>query len=160
VISKDYLNRHALKLMVVGFAIGLLAVFGTVGAYSVFESPEFCGYCHAMKAEHATWEKGLHRNVDCVECHLPNDNLAHHLVAKAETGMVDVYHETKRDYPANIEITEQGKQYVNDNCFRCHEVTNDKVHQSLGETKNCIKCHQDVAHGQDHLEGGTNLEVK
>ena len=133
-ISKDYLNRHALKLMVVGFAIGLLAVFGTVGAYSVFESPEFCGYCH--------------------------DNLAHHLVAKAETGMVDVYHETKRDYPANIEITEQGKQYVNDNCLRCHEVTNDKVHQSLGETKNCIKCHQDVAHGQDHLEGGTNLEVK
>ena len=159
-IGKDYFNKHALKCMVVGFAVGLCAIFGLIGVYTVAESPDFCGFCHAMKSEYASWSHGKHRGDDCVECHLPNENLGIHLVAKAETGMVDLYHETARDYPANIKITPEGKEYVNNNCFRCHEVTNDNVHSSLEENKNCIKCHRDIAHGSNHLEGGIRVEAQ
>ncbi len=156
---KEFFQRNVLKCVAAGFLLGVLVC----GAGSLFNtvsgSPAFCGTCHAMKDEAATFADSSHRNLECTECHLPHANMAVYMTAKAKTGMVDAYHETIRDYPAHIRLSAEGRNMVNENCLRCHEATMGGVyHAANGENSDCLKCHSRIAHGSNHLEGGVNVE--
>ena len=152
---KEFLKGNALKLLAGGFVIGL----GFVGVASAMlhatGTPTFCGQCHSMKHEAATFAKSSHREQDCVECHLPHDNSAIYLIEKGRTGMVDMYHEVMRDYPERIELEESARKMVNKNCLRCHEKTMSYVDD---RNDNCLKCHSRIAHGSNHLEGGIQVQ--
>ena len=158
---KDVLKKHTLACLAGGFAIGLLAC-GIASAFlSISGSPEFCGNCHSMKSEAATFAESSHKSQECTECHLPHQNFVVYFVEKGRTGMVDMYHEAVRDYPAHIKLSENGHKMVNDNCIRCHGATMEGVHVTEGKYDtggDCLKCHRRIVHGSNHLEGGIKVE--
>ena len=144
---KSLFEKHTLKCLV---GMGILHASGT---------KEFCGQCHSMKHEAATFEVSSHRNQDCVECHLPHDNTAHYLFEKGRTGMVDMYHEIMRDYPNRIKLDADARKMVAENCVRCHGATMSYVETAPeGTQDDCLKCHSSIAHGSNHLEGGIKVE--
>jgi len=159
---KELFQKHTLACLAGGFVIGV-AVCGIGSAAMAFSgSPAFCGSCHAMKSEAATFAMSSHRELECTDCHLPHDNAVHYMFEKGRTGMIDTYHEVLRDYPANIKISADGRQTVNDNCLRCHQTTMGEVHADVGVSMDtggdCLKCHSSIAHGSNHLEGGIKVE--
>ena len=83
-------RRFWLILLVVAvIAAGLAAflAFGPPRLLAKSESPEFCSSCHVMESRYEAWfHAGAHRRVKCVDCHLPNDNIVHHLWQKAFGG--------------------------------------------------------------------------
>lgn len=154
---KEYLTRHALKCILIGFVGALCLVGAAGGAFVYAESPQMCGSCHSMTEEHASWMVSSHKKLNCTDCHLPHESLAGTLMAKAQTGMKDAYHEVRRDYPAHIKLSAEGREIVDKNCLRCHENTVEKVSMQ-GAGQDCVKCHSSVAHGSKSLEGGIKVE--
>ena len=137
-----------MKMAVIGFVVALVLVIAGGAAYAQMEKPTFCGGCHAMADNYATWQDSSHASVACSECHLPHDNMATKLAAKAATGTVDVWHETMRDYGIDIKTTEKGKEYLQNNCIRCHESTIKDI--SMGgkdDDRQCVSCHRNLVHG-------------
>lgn len=157
---KDLIEKHTLKCLAGGFVVGV-AFFGIAGAMlHATGTPTFCGLCHSMQHEAETFKLSSHRNLDCVECHLPHDNDAHYLIEKGRTGMVDMYHEVMRDYPERIELDASARKMVSENCLRCHESTMSYVRTGVGgdSAEDCVKCHSRIAHGSNALEGGIQIQ--
>ena len=159
---KQLFKKHTLACLAGGFVIGVAVCGVGSAAMSLSGSPEFCGFCHSMKHEAWTFAESSHRELECVECHLPHDNAAIYLIAKGETGMVDMYHEVMRDYPAHIRLSDDGRQMVNDNCIRCHKTTMQNVHADMGVAQDtgadCLKCHSRIGHGVNHIERWIKVE--
>ena len=153
----QFFNRNALKLMLLGMIVAVVAMACTVGGYEMAESPAFCGSCHSMTQAHASWQVSNHKQIDCTECHLPNNNLVAKLIAKGQTGMNDVYHETLRDYPATIRVSTSGMRIVQDNCLRCHRSTVENTQMAAGG-QDCTKCHLGLVHDWDKSKGGIKVE--
>lgn len=153
----QFLNRNALKLVGAGFVIAVVGMAVVAMGYAYAETPAFCGACHSMEQSYVSWQASNHKQIACSECHLPNSSLATKLVAKARTGITDVYHETIRDYPAVIKVTAQGKGYLADNCLRCHQSTVENTAMAAGG-QNCAKCHRGVVHGINKSKGGIKIE--
>ena len=67
-------------LVVVGLVVvgaGLFLALGPPGLLAKSETPDFCASCHVMEAQYESWfHHGAHKRIRCVDCHLPNDNLA------------------------------------------------------------------------------------
>jgi len=158
---KELFKKHTLGLLACGFAFGVVAFGGSMAFMSVSGSPAFCGNCHSMKHEAQTFEMSTHSKLDCTECHLPHQNIAVYMIEKGRSGMVDMYHEVARDYPARIKLSDDARKMVNANCLRCHENTMQDVRISM-EPKDtgadCLKCHSRIAHGSNHIEGGIKIE--
>lgn len=150
-------NRNALKLVFLGLVIAVVGMAAMSAGYAYAESPQFCGSCHSMEEAYTTWKTSNHKQLACTECHLPNQNLAVKLIAKAQTGITDVYHETLRDYPATIKVTTQGKQYLADNCLRCHQSTVENTQMAAGGN-DCTKCHRGLVHERNISKGGLKFE--
>jgi cytochrome c nitrite reductase small subunit len=159
---KQLFKKHTLACLAGGFVIGVAACGFGSAAMSFSGSPDFCGFCHAMKHEAWTFADSSHSQLECTDCHLPHDNMAIYFIEKGRTGMVDTYHEVLRDYPAHIRLSDSGRQTVNDNCIRCHKDTMQNVHADMGVPQDtgadCLKCHSRIAHGTNHIERGIKVE--
>lgn len=62
------------KFTVAGYAVGLLVGVGivaTYGAMSVSSTPAFCGTCHVMAPYYDSWAESSHKEIACVDCHIP-----------------------------------------------------------------------------------------
>lgn len=153
----QYLNRNALKLMAIGCIVTVIGLALAGFGYAQAEKPAFCGSCHSMDQAYATWHMSTHKYIDCTECHLPNNNIAVKMVAKAQTGINDVYHEVMRDYPATIKVSNQGMRTVQDNCLRCHKATVEATGMGAGG-QDCTKCHRGLVHGSNMSKGGIKVE--
>lgn len=153
----QYLNRNALKLMLIGMVITAIGMAFTVVGFKFADSPAFCGSCHSMEQAHATWQVSNHKQLACTECHLPNRNLVEKMIVKSQTGMHDTYHEILRDYPASIKLSTKGKEIVVDNCLRCHQSTVENTKMMTGGD-DCTKCHRGLVHGIDKNKGGMKVE--
>lgn len=156
---KELLKGNSLKFLAGGFIVGV-GFFLVTNLFLHFSGTKFfCGQCHSMKHEAETFAVSSHRELDCVECHLPHDNSAHYLIEKGRTGMVDMYHEFMRDYPNKIKLDADSRKMVAENCLRCHESTMSYVSTAPGGSQDdCLKCHSRIAHGSNHLEGGIQVE--
>ena len=145
----------AVKFMALGFGIAVVLLVITGMAYSYSEQPTFCGNCHSMGDHYTSWRESTHSSFQCSECHLPNDGLVKKLVAKTQTGLVDVYTQTTGNAPLPIHLnsTAKGQEYLRDNCVRCHGAT---IYQlSLPERKtNCTSCHRGLVHKEIIREEG------
>ncbi len=157
---KELLKSNMLKFLAGGFVVGVFCLAFTQLMLHATGTKTFCSVCHSMQHEAETFAVSSHRELDCIECHLPHDNTAHYLIEKGRTGMVDMYHELLRDYPARIKLTADSRQMINDNCVRCHNSTMSYVTFDEGKQGNsdCLKCHSRIAHGSNHLEGGIEIE--
>jgi cytochrome c nitrite reductase small subunit len=146
---RTLLGDKAKVVRVAGLVVLLLAVvmvyvsFGPPGLFARSGTPEFCAQCHVMEAEYENWfHSGGHRRLKCVDCHLPNDNMARHLTWKGYEGMWDAYVFYSGRVPETIRISESGVALVQENCRRCHEETVAKIN----EDRNCWQCHRRLSH--------------
>lgn len=119
--------------------------------------PEACMNCHVMAPQYATWQRSSHARVaNCIDCHLPHDNLIRTYAFKASDGFRHSYMYTFRLEPQVIRIKEAGRNVVQENCIRCHSnlVHNTSITEVTGYSAAagagllCIDCHRETPHGK------------
>jgi cytochrome c nitrite reductase small subunit len=122
---------------------GLFVAFGPPGLYAKSAEPEFCASCHVMETHYEMWfHNGGHRNLRCVECHLPNDNPINHLTWKSIDGMKDVWLFYSGKVPERIRLTAHGEAVLEENCRRCHA----QLVSLIKEDRRCWDCHRRLSH--------------
>ena len=137
-------KKYVLPAFAVLFLLSLFVFFGPPDIYTKTSSPEFCASCHVMEYEHDAWLKtGLHRAIKCVDCHLPNDNFARHLIWKGVDGTKDVIYFYGRLFSEHLRISAHGSLTVQENCTRCH---GEMVSRITVEDRACWSCHRRVNH--------------
>jgi cytochrome c nitrite reductase small subunit len=125
--------------------LGLFVAFGPPGLYAKSESPQFCGSCHVLQPEYETWfHSGAHQNIKCVDCHLPNDNLANHLFWKSVDGVKDSLAFHTGRVSETIRISAHGAAVVQNNCQRCHA----EIISRVTLDRRCWDCHRRMTHRQ------------
>ncbi|MCP4132091.1 MAG: cytochrome c nitrite reductase small subunit [bacterium] len=139
----------------IAFILFLFVFWGPPALLEKTSTPDFCNSCHVMNYQHEDWfMTGLHRNIRCVDCHLPNNNALNHFIWKGIDGMKDVIYFHTNIFSEPIEISSHGKKAIQENCIRCHDgmVTMINV-----EERNCWDCHRRVHH---KVTGITTREIK
>jgi cytochrome c nitrite reductase small subunit len=145
------------RYILLGLLIGILIAAAAVLGYQESGDARFCGSCHSMKTVYGKWQASNHRQFTCTECHLPDTHIVGKVAYKTQAGLNDLVHETIRDYPASVGLSDAGRAIVKKNCVRCHAAT-------IAETKmtrdgaDCLKCHRYLAHGRGLDEGGIQVE--
>lgn len=133
-------------VIIIGIAGGLFASFGPPKLYAKSGTPEFCAGCHVMEAEYEAWRhQGAHRRIQCIDCHLPNDQLANHLTSKGFQGMWDAFIFYSGRVPDTIRLSDRGAKIVKANCERCHGETISRINMN---DRNCWTCHRRLSHTQ------------
>ena len=121
-------------IIIIAVAGGLFASFGPPKLYAKSDTPEFCAGCHVMEAEYEAWRhQGAHRRIKCVDCHLPNNQIANHLTYKGILGMQDAFYFYSGRVPENIRLSAHGARIAKANCERCHEETIARVNMDGAE---------------------------
>jgi cytochrome c nitrite reductase small subunit len=141
--KKKEIFFYLLILVVILFVGGGFLAFGPPGIYAKSETPEFCGSCHVLEMEYEAWfHSGAHQRTKCVDCHLPNDNFARHLVWKTMDGVKDAlaFHTGRISDP--ISLSKHGAAVVQDNCRRCHA----EIISRINEDRQCWDCHRGLSH--------------
>lgn len=139
---------------IVGVSIFILKI-SKAGSY-LSDEPETCVNCHIMAPQYATWGHSSHREVaSCNDCHVPHDNFINKYYFKAKDGIRHATIFTLRNEPQVIQIREEGKEVVQQNCIRCHSklLTDNRI-SAWNQTTNharteriCWECHREVPHG-------------
>ncbi|MEJ5241759.1 MAG: cytochrome c nitrite reductase small subunit [Anaerolineales bacterium] len=129
-------------------AIGVFVWVSDAPAYAGKEA-ETCANCHVMDAAYEGWMHAPHQRVtECADCHLPHDNVLNYWVAKARTGLHDLYAFSTGQIPVIIRAKPGTKEIVRQNCIRCHmDTVESMLASSMPLDRNCWDCHRDVAHG-------------
>jgi cytochrome c nitrite reductase small subunit len=133
------------SIALAGAACGLGLVFAVVFKAAAFlgDSPEACVTCHVMKTPYVTWEKGSHaRTAHCNDCHIPHDNIFKKYAYKNKSGMWDMMVFFSRREPQVINVTENSKKVIRENCMRCHERATQVMAVYNQTDRFCADCHQ------------------
>ena len=136
---------YLLVLVLVAAALGAFIAFGPPRLYAKSETPQYCGSCHVLEPEYEAWfHSGAHSRITCVDCHLPNDTFARHLVWKTLDGVKDTVRFHTGMVSQDIRLSEHGAKVVQENCQRCHAETVVRVN----EDRQCWTCHRRISHKQ------------
>jgi len=142
-MNKLWRLKYLLVFGLIAAGIGVFVSLGPPNLLAKSETPEFCSSCHVMEAEYESWfHEGAHRSAQCVDCHLPHQNVAMHYMWKSIDGMKDVMVFYSGRVPETINISEHGQKVLQTNCIRCHELTVDKIDQE----RRCWDCHRRLSH--------------
>lgn len=156
------------RLVLIGAAA---FVVGSIVSVEVTSQSFFCGTCHIMRPYHQSWAESSHRDVKCVECHIP-PGAAHFIDAKLNgLGQVvdDVLDRTSTKPSASVEDFA---------CQRsgCHgpaaggnlDPTTERLYRFKHEKHlgleykgieiHCTTCHSHVK-GDQHFQVNTNVCV-
>jgi cytochrome c nitrite reductase small subunit len=111
--------------------------------------PETCANCHVMDSQYENWYHAPHEKwTECVDCHLPHENLAVYYMEKGRQGAKDVYAFTTGNIPVAIRASEKTKGIIQENCIRCHEQKVESIVMGAQAfDRYCWDCHRNVAHG-------------
>ncbi|EXJ16816.1 cytochrome c3 family protein [Imhoffiella purpurea] len=147
----------------------------TQSALEATAGAEFCSVCHTMKPFAESHAADVHGGANpkglvapCANCHLPHTGRTDYLLAKAETGIIDVWGEflsifREPDWAAGLE--RRGDFVYDSGCLICHaglDRAPDQQPAALyghrayfandGEMQ-CVTCHMHVGHKDllDHL---------
>ncbi len=125
----------------------------------------FCSSCHSMQAVTHAYQADVHGGANangtkaqCVDCHLPHDNVFKYVVAKAYSGSKDVLGEVfwadTFDWVGNLK--ERQEFAYSSGCRKCHDL--DAIRYDIpkaflahkdfttGKVKSCVQCHEHVGH--------------
>jgi cytochrome c nitrite reductase small subunit len=134
---------YVLIAMAIAAVLGIFVAFGPPGLYAKSESPEFCGSCHVLLPEYEAWfHSGAHQNIKCIDCHLPNNNLANHLFWKSVEGVMDSLAFHTGFVSETIHISGHGAAVIEGNCRRCHT----ELLARINENRRCWDCHRRMSH--------------
>ncbi|MDY0268918.1 cytochrome c nitrite reductase small subunit [Trichloromonas sp.] len=129
--------------VVILIAVSAFVMFGPPKMLARSSQPDFCAGCHVMEAQYDAWAHvGAHRNIKCVDCHLPNQNATVHYIWKSIDGLKDAVLFYSGQVSDDIELTGHGRKVLQANCIRCHETTVSMI----DDTRDCWKCHRGVQH--------------
>jgi cytochrome c nitrite reductase small subunit len=135
--------KYFLVIVLIGSAIGAFALLGPPGLLAKSEMASFCASCHVMESEYEAWfHEGAHRRVNCVDCHLPRDNIADHCLWKSLDGMKDTVVFYSGSVPERIEASDHARRVVQSNCIRCHETSVEMIDND----RRCWDCHRRMVH--------------
>jgi len=97
-----------------------LTTYGTIEAYHLTESVEFCGtLCHkVMEPEYTAYQNSPHANVACVDCHVGSG--ASWYVKSKLSGLQQVYAVATKTYPSPIETPLHDLRPARETCEKCH----------------------------------------
>jgi cytochrome c nitrite reductase small subunit len=144
-LSKKKTLVYVLIAAAIITVLGTFVAFGPPGLYARSESPEFCGSCHVLQPEYEAWfHSGAHHNIKCVDCHLPNNNLANHLFWKSVDGVKDSLAFHTGRVSETIRISAHGAAVVQNNCQRCHA----EIISRVTLDRRCWDCHRRMTHRQ------------
>jgi len=144
-------------LVAIGYFVYVLNASKALSYLST--DPKACINCHVMNTQYATWQHSSHKDVGCIECHLPTDGFVNKYVAKAKDGWNHSVAFTLGTYDNAIRISDDAAQRVQNNCISCHSKTvstmidnSDKNHNfQVGDVatgRKCWECHKSVPHGK------------
>lgn len=123
--------------------LGFFLLFGPPHLLAKSETPTFCASCHVMKPQYQAYtHNGAHRRLLCVDCHLPNNNLANHYLWKSIDGMKDVLFFYSGAVPERITISNHGAAVLKANCIRCHAT----LVSQMDTSRTCWHCHRRMTH--------------
>ena len=146
-------------LRTAGFVGALLLAVGIVALLSAVEvtsRPQFCGSCHIMKPYYESWRHSTHRNVACVECHIPPGVTAEirkkyealSMVARYFTGTYGTNPWTEIEDAACLRCHERrllvGKATIKDIQF---DHSAHLLDMRRGKTLRCTSCHSQIVQG-------------
>lgn len=127
--------------------LGVSLIGGTLWATS---QPKFCGKCHEMRPEYATWQASDHRQVACVTCHI-QPGLGSFVRHKVQA-LNQVYRHFTGTYSPPIRWRDPDSS----TCLLCHQPDAERrgsrdVHLAHARHAQagiaCLECHSGVAHG-------------
>lgn len=163
---------HGIVLILLGIAIGLLAVAGSVTLLHKTSDTAFCVACHSMERPMAEYQGSIHYQnhagirAECADCHIPGQPLAY---LTTKIGAVkDIYGEltgkiaTEEQYNAHkLAMAESVWKTMKANdsatCRSCHSYEAMDILAQRPEARKahpvaikagdtCIDCHRGVAH--------------
>ncbi len=135
--------KYVVVLGLIGAAAGAFLMLGPPKLLAKSDLPGFCASCHVMEAEYEAWfHAGAHRGINCVDCHLPYQNVTAHYLWKSIDGMKDVIVFYSGRVPEKINISNHGQEVLQANCVRCHETTVEKIDTG----RQCWECHRGLVH--------------
>jgi nitrate/TMAO reductase-like tetraheme cytochrome c subunit len=114
-------QRRLLMLFGAGVVVFLLlSAFGSYQTYHYSESTQFCGQvCHsAMNAEFATYQRGAHARVDCVQCHVGSGASA--FVKAKVNGTQQLIAFALDNYHRPIDTPVKNLRPARETCEKCH----------------------------------------
>lgn len=136
-------KRYVIAALII-FIVSIFIMWGPPALMDKTSTPEYCNTCHIMNLEYESWfMTGLHRNIKCVDCHLPNTGFVRHYVWKGIDGMNDMFMFHSGLYSDYLRISNHGKKVVKENCIRCHE---NMVSVMNTDDRDCWSCHRRVMH--------------
>jgi len=119
------LNNPVHKKAFIAFSIATIIIlffstYGSIEAYHLTESVEFCGtLCHkVMEPEYTAYQNSPHANVSCVDCHVGSG--ASWYVKSKLSGLHQVYAVIAKKYPAPIETPLHDLRPARETCEKCH----------------------------------------
>ncbi len=134
----------ALGVLVALGAVGVFVMFGPPGLGHYLGEPEFCGSCHVMEAQFEAWQVSAHRDISCIECHLPpQDQFVRHWFWKGVVGTRDLVEFNANLIPDPIEADDRTRAWLDENCRRCHSKALSEV---AVEGLECWDCHRELHH--------------
>jgi nitrate/TMAO reductase-like tetraheme cytochrome c subunit len=156
--TRSWWSHWWAKAVVVVAILGVLFIGGSAVAARFTESDKFCGTdCHEMWPYRDTWEKSAHKNVDCVQCHIPPGPV--NFVKTKMAASREVWVHFTGQVKAPIQVT---RHISNATCERsgCHTTAQTSKtlklgapstvtfeHGSEGHAKQlCIACHAALVH--------------
>ncbi len=151
------IKKHVWRLIGMGVVFGVVITVLAFSGYHYGGISLFCGSCHSMENNYFAWQASRHKQFACIECHLPQGNIAYTLAYKSYAGIRDVLGETARTYPYTIRLTKQARNIASVNCFRCHFSTIEDTPMAKGGG-DCMKCHKFLVHGRPIGQGGFGVE--
>ncbi|MCX7943350.1 MAG: cytochrome c nitrite reductase small subunit [Deltaproteobacteria bacterium] len=122
----------------------LLAIAYGRRIYHYSETPAFCNSCHIMNYQYENFiHSGAHQSKKCIDCHLPNDNFANHLLWKGIDGTKDVIYFYGGLYTEPVIISNHGRKVVQENCISCHSEMVSRINTT---ERRCTDCHRRHTH--------------
>jgi nitrate/TMAO reductase-like tetraheme cytochrome c subunit len=164
-------QKILILLLLIGVVIGLVLSYVSYEAITRTGTAQFCVICHEMAPMRASFDQDVHGGngktgirANCVDCHLPHNNLMNYIFTKAKNGSIEV----GAHFFGNVDTfdwqnhrEERAKFVFDDGCKKCHTnyTTNEKfsakarqMHQHynalIGTDKElgCASCHAEVGH--------------
>lgn len=136
-------RRYLTVFVAVGALILLFLLLGPPELLAKSEAPIFCGGCHVMEEQFEAWaHAGAHRRKQCVDCHLPNENVALHYFWKSVDGMKDVVLFYSGMAKEHATISAHGVKVLQANCIRCHS----SAVEFIDQDRKCWDCHRRLPH--------------
>lgn len=136
-------KRSLAVVVAVGAVMFFFLLLGPPELLAKSEAPIFCGGCHVMEAEFEAWSHaGAHRRKQCVDCHLPNDNMAMHYTWKSIDGIKDTVFFYTGWVPERIQLKPHSAEVLQANCIRCHSA----AVEFIDPERKCWECHKRLSH--------------